>query len=184
MRMCLCARVLACVCTLRVCLFVCRPSSTLWEVNVHHFSPHPHHPSPSHPHPQTPGTLWEVNVHMERWLVGAQLTLNFFGDSLKKHPLRVSAYMPSDAVNEVSLTAHSISVELRNSPVHEFNIQAYGLAEVWAYCPTTVLPASPLSPLSHLCHLSLTSLTPALTPRLDLTQPYSTWLDSTRPDST
>ena len=40
---------------------------------------------------ETPGTLWEANVHMERWLVGAQLTFNFYGDSLYAHPLRIAS---------------------------------------------------------------------------------------------
>ena len=43
----------------------------------------------------------QVNVHMERWLVGAQLTLNFYGDHLRVHPLRVSAYLPADTVRQV-----------------------------------------------------------------------------------
>jgi len=77
----------------------------------------------------TPGTLWEVNVHMERWLVGAQLTLNFFGDHLRAHPLRIASFQPSDAILQVAATYHSVVLELRNSPVHEFNIQAYGLSD-------------------------------------------------------
>ena len=50
---------------------------------------------------ETPGTLWEVNVQMERWLVGSQLTLNFFGDQLHQHPLRVASMAPPDAVHQV-----------------------------------------------------------------------------------
>ena len=38
---------------------------------------------------------------MERWLVGSQLTLNFFGDQLHQHPLRVASMAPPDAVHQV-----------------------------------------------------------------------------------
>jgi len=76
-----------------------------------------------------PGALWEVNVKMHRWEVGAQLTLNFYGDQLKKHPLRIKTVEPDDAVEQVSTTAHSTIVQLKNSPVREFNIRAYGMVD-------------------------------------------------------
>ena len=113
---------------------------------------------------------------MQRWLVGAQLTLDFFGEHLRAHPLRVSAIDPDDAVKQVAMnlptishllppsltfshllispppsptivhllpppptidsddavkqvaiTGHSVVLELRNSPVHEFNMQVWAL---------------------------------------------------------
>ena len=49
-----------------------------------------------------PGALWEVNVKMQRWEVGAQLTIDFFGDQLKKHPLRIKSIEPDDAVEQAA----------------------------------------------------------------------------------
>ena len=65
------------------------------------------HPSFAHltraPHTHTqPGALWEVNVKMQRWEVGAQLTIDFFGDQLKKHPLRIKSIEPDDAVEQAA----------------------------------------------------------------------------------
>jgi hypothetical protein len=47
---------------------------------------------------EKPGTLWEVEVELDTWMVGAQLTLDFFGKSLKQHPLRLS-YACTTVVN-------------------------------------------------------------------------------------
>jgi hypothetical protein len=54
---------------------------------------------------------------MERWLVGAQLTLDFFGNLLHQHPLRVASIAPPDAVRTITVTGHSVVLELKNSPV-------------------------------------------------------------------
>ena len=78
---------------------------------------------------QRPGTLWEVKVHMERWRPGSQITLNFVGEQLRAHPLRVAGFQLSDVVNQIDLTYHSVVLEMRNSPVHEFSMMAYGVAE-------------------------------------------------------
>jgi len=53
------------------------------------------------PPSDVPGTLWEVNVKMNHWKVGAQLTLDFFGEQLKKHPLRIKSIEPDGAVEQV-----------------------------------------------------------------------------------
>jgi len=78
---------------------------------------------------ETPGTLWEANVKMERWMAGAQLTLDFYGEQLYAHPLRVASIQPPDTVMQISHTAHSLVIELKNSPVREFNLLAYGKVE-------------------------------------------------------
>ena len=163
---------------------------------------------------------------MQRWEVGAQLTIDFFGDQLKKHPLRIKSIEPDDAVEQaaivtivtlitplptrltrqrvmpddpraarlcahvsstrtaarcditrratlqddpthillsvqVATTQHSTIVQLKNSPVREFNIKAYGtidgLGKLACCCapvpspppPPPVPPPSPCPPPQH-----------------------------------
>ena len=57
---------------------------------------------------------------------------------------------PSDAVNQVAITAHSVILELRNSPVREFNIQSYGLVEgLGERCPAPVPPRPSARPMLY-----------------------------------
>eukprot|EP00966_Prymnesium_polylepis_P114521 2646285-Prymnesium_polylepis.1 len=56
---------------------------------------------------------------MQRWEVGAQLTLDFFGDNLKKHPLRVKSIEPDDAVEQVCRgAAHTRPPRPHSSTAH------------------------------------------------------------------
>ena len=98
----------------------------------------------------TPGTLWEVSVHLDRWLMGSQLTLDFFGEQLRAHPLRIASFQPDGTVLQVGLTYHSVMLELRNAPVHEFTMQAYGLPEGLGRlaCCCAEMPSPPPPPPS------------------------------------
>jgi len=72
---------------------------------------------------------WGVLVSLERWLVGATVTVNFVGERLHEHPLRLYAVDPPGAVEQLQTTSHSTTLALQDTPVHEFVILAYGLAE-------------------------------------------------------
>lgn len=41
---------------------------------------------------------------MSRWEEGTQLTLDFYGDDLKKHPLRINGVDPKGAVEQEFLS--------------------------------------------------------------------------------
>jgi len=100
------------------------------------------------PPSDVPGTLWEVNVKMNHWKVGAQLTLDFFGEQLKKHPLRIKSIEPDGAVEQVTTTPHSTLVQLLDTPVREFNVHAYGMVEGLAKlaCCCAAAPSPPPPP--------------------------------------
>ena len=126
---------------------------------------------------EVPGMLWEANVKMERWLIGAQLTLNFFGDQLYAHPLRVASVTPPDAVSQVSKTAHSVVFELKNTPVHEFNLMAYGRVDSLSglSCCCAEMPSPPPPPPMPPPSPSPPPQFPRLPPSMRETQMESEW---------
>ena len=60
---------------------------------------------------------FEVTVTFQSWQPGVHVLLNFFGDHLVEHPLKVLSIDPQDVVDRNTMTTHSIDLTLRSSPV-------------------------------------------------------------------
>eukprot|EP00324_Dicrateria_rotunda_P010950 CAMPEP_0206176530 /NCGR_PEP_ID=MMETSP1474-20131121/58382_1 /ASSEMBLY_ACC=CAM_ASM_001110 /TAXON_ID=97495 /ORGANISM="Imantonia sp., Strain RCC918" /LENGTH=355 /DNA_ID=CAMNT_0053587643 /DNA_START=105 /DNA_END=1168 /DNA_ORIENTATION=- len=69
---------------------------------------------------------WEVLVRMQEWQVGVHMMLDFYGDHMAEHPLKLLSIDPPDAVRRNEVTRHSIDLTLRSSPVRSFKILASG----------------------------------------------------------
>eukprot|EP00965_Chrysotila_dentata_P234169 6200020-Pleurochrysis_carterae.AAC.1 len=54
-----------------------------------------------------PGRTWSVLVSLQRWSPGVQLTIDFIGEQLRQHPLRIVQMMPLSAVKEATCGASS-----------------------------------------------------------------------------
>ena len=91
---------------------------------------------------------WEVSVTFERWQPGVHVLLNFEGDHLSEHPLKVLSIDPQDVVERNEMTHHSMVLTLLDSPVHDFKILASGAVNDMKdlQCCCLMPPPSPPSP--------------------------------------
>ncbi|KAL1504877.1 hypothetical protein AB1Y20_008647 [Prymnesium parvum] len=91
---------------------------------------------------------WEVTVSFHKWQAGVHVLLNFFGDHLAEHPLKVLSIDPQDVVQRNEMTTHSIDLTLRSSPVRTFKILASGAVDGMndLQCCCVMPPPTPPSP--------------------------------------
>lgn len=92
---------------------------------------------------------WEVTVTFDKWQPDVHVLLNFYGDHLTVHPLKVLSIDPQDAVDRNAMTTHSVDLTLRPSPVHTFKILASGAVDGMndlQCCCLTPPPAPPSPP--------------------------------------
>lgn len=91
---------------------------------------------------------WQVAVKLERWIVGTQIVLDFNGDRLVAHPLKILKVDPETAVRRESMTKHSVVLILTPSPVESFTVTGSGAVEGMRElnCCCDAPPPSPPSP--------------------------------------
>lgn len=91
---------------------------------------------------------WQVAVKLDRWVVGTQIVLDFNGDRLVAHPLKILKVDPETAVRRESLTKHSVVLILAPSPVESFTVTGSGAVEGMRElnCCCDAPPPSPPSP--------------------------------------
>ncbi|KAL1514948.1 hypothetical protein AB1Y20_004024 [Prymnesium parvum] len=102
-----------------------------------------------------PGTqLWELSVHLNNWLPGLRVVLDFPGSSTVGHPLHVNAWRPAEVVRLLDVTRHSAILELQVTAARDFQFEALGdVDDVRIVCevgdarpPPPPPPAPPLPP--------------------------------------
>ena len=91
---------------------------------------------------------WRVSVKLDRWIVGTQVVLDFQGDRLLVHPLKILKVDPETAVRRESTTKHSVVFVLTASPVYSFDVTGSGAVEGMRelHCCCDAPPPSPPSP--------------------------------------
>ncbi len=98
---------------------------------------------------------WVVSVHLNQWLPGLRIVLDFPGVMHAEHGLHVHSVRPADVARLVSMTRHSAIVELLNTAAREFEFEALGdVDEVRVVCdvgdarpPPPPRPAPPSHPI-------------------------------------
>ena len=78
---------------------------------------------------------WVVAVHLDDWLGGLRVVLDFPGVVHAEHGLHVAAVSPGEVVRLVSVTRHSAIVELLPTAARDFRFEALGdVDEVRVVC--------------------------------------------------
>ena len=72
---------------------------------------------------------WELNVHLNLWLIGMHVVIDFPSLRHAKHALHVSAVRPPDVAKLVAVTQHSAIVELLETAARDFQFEALGDVE-------------------------------------------------------
>jgi len=109
---------------------------------------------------------WVVEVHLNDWLPGLRVVLDFPGVTHAEHGLHVSTVMPAEVVRLVSVTRHSAIVELLPTASHDFTFEALGdVDDVRIVCdvgdarpPPPPPPSPPKSPSSTTSSTSPSSM--------------------------
>jgi len=83
------------------------------------------HQLPSHATLQT----WELNIHLNMWLEGMQVVIDFPSLRHADHALHVSAVKPPDVAKLVAVTKHSAIIELLRTAARDFQFEALGDVE-------------------------------------------------------
>ncbi|KAL3923686.1 MAG: hypothetical protein SGPRY_004141, partial [Prymnesium sp.] len=69
---------------------------------------------------------WELSVHLNGWLAGLRVVLDFPGSSTAGHALHVQAVRPTDVARLLSVTRHSAILELQVTAARDFQFEALG----------------------------------------------------------
>lgn len=72
---------------------------------------------------------WELNVHLNVWLIGMHVVIDFPSLRHAKHALHVSAVRPPEVAKLVAVTQHSAIVELLETAARDFQFEALGDVE-------------------------------------------------------
>lgn len=92
---------------------------------------------------------WVVDVHLNSWLPGLRVVLDFPGVTHAEHGLHVSSVSPAEVARLVSVTRHSAIVELMPTAARDFTFEALGdVDEVRIVCDVgDARPSPPPPPL-------------------------------------
>lgn len=110
--------------------------------------------------------LWELNVHLNKWLPGLRVVLDFPGGTTSSHPLHVHAVRPAEVAHLLSVTRHSAILELQPTAARDFHFEALGdVNEVRVTCdvgdarPPPPPPPQPPTPPPRLAKSPISDLT-------------------------
>ena len=92
---------------------------------------------------------WVVEVHLNTWLAGLRVVLDFPGVVYAEHGLHVHSVRPAEVARLVSVTRHSAIVELLATAARDFRFEALGdVEEIRVVCDVgDARPPPPLPPL-------------------------------------
>ena len=97
--------------------------------------------------------MWEINVHLNDWLPGLRLVLDFPGAVQASRPLHVQAVTPREVARLLSVTRHSAILELQATAARDFKVQGLGdVKEIVVVCEVgDARPPPPPPPTSPSC---------------------------------
>ena len=72
---------------------------------------------------------WELNIHLNTWITGMHVVIDFPSLRHADHALHVSAVKPSDVAKLIAVTKHSAIIELLETAARDFQVEALGDVE-------------------------------------------------------
>jgi len=93
---------------------------------------------------------WELNVHLNTWLKGMHVVIDFPSLRHANHALHVSAVKPPDVAKLVAVTKHSAIIELLETAARDFQFEALGdVDSLEVICDLSNVRLFPPPPPSH-----------------------------------